>query len=94
MKITEEVKLSMVEQKDATYDFSAALKNLRNLSLENKESTKKHVASLDTLLKTIDQINENIRDNTAKALALKQYAGKYINSEKANDEKTGLRLVE
>ena len=98
VKITEEVKLSMVEQKDATYEFSGALKELRNLSIDNKESTDKHVALLDTLLKTIEQINDIIHDNTTKAGTLKQYAEKYVlnnNKEKAaGNEKTGLKLVE
>jgi len=98
VKITEEVKLSMVEQKDATYEFSGALKELRNLSIDNKGSTDKHVSLLDTLLKTIEQINDIIHDNTIKAGTLKQYAEKYVVNETkgkaAGNEKTGLKLVE
>jgi len=97
VKITEEVKLAMSEQKDATYDFSGALKELRKLSLDNKESTDKHISSLETLLKTIGQINNNIHENTTKAQTLTKYAEKYIlpGSEKGKGiEKTGLKLVE
>jgi methyl-accepting chemotaxis protein len=93
VKITEEVKLSMAEQKDATIDFSGALKDLRNLSIENKESTKKHVDTIVSLLRSLDQISEFIQDNTSKVGTLKQYTEKYIHPDAAG-EKTGLKLVE
>ncbi len=98
VKITEEVKLSMIEQKDATYDFSGALNDLRNMSIDNKESTKKHIEAMNHLIKTIEQIKGNILDNADKTRALKQYLEKYVlqekTSDKRNEEKTGLKLVE
>ncbi len=95
VKITEEVKLSMVEQKDATLDFSGALKDLRKLALENKESTKKHIETLNSLLQTIEEISANIQDNTDKGAALGKYADKYVHGNNGTAvEKTGLKLVE
>jgi methyl-accepting chemotaxis protein len=98
VKITEEVKLSMTEQKDATYDFSGALNELRNMSIDNKDSTKKHIEALNHLIKAIEQIKGNILENANITNTLKQYLEKYVLQEntanKGNEEKTGLKLVE
>ncbi len=93
VKITEEVKVSMTEQKGATDDFGDALKNLRDLSLENKNNIKKFIEDLRQLINYVNEMKKIIDENQNQANSLHNLVAKFV-LENKGEEKTGLKLVE
>jgi hypothetical protein len=93
VKITEEVKIAMIEQKNATDDFTGALTQLRDLSLENKENVKKHLDNLNSLMSFLDEIKKIIVENQDQSNQLHSLVDRFV-LESKEEEKTSLKLVE
>jgi methyl-accepting chemotaxis protein len=93
VKITEEVKLAMTDQKAAIDEFGQALRDLRDLSLDNKEDIKNYLEKLSEVLPLLNRIKVNIHENQNQSLVLQELVGKFLLEDKGN-EKTELKLVE
>ncbi len=93
VKITDEVKVSMSEQKRATDEFNSALIELRNQSIDNKESIKKHIVNLNELILSLDEMNKIIVENLKQANLLQNVVTRFVLEDK-KEEQTGLKLVE
>jgi methyl-accepting chemotaxis protein len=78
VKITEEVKLSMAEQKAATNEFGNSLRELRDMLLGNKDSIKKHIDYLNRLLHSLENMKKIIEDNQGQALKLHSLVDKFV----------------
>jgi methyl-accepting chemotaxis protein len=93
VKITEEVQISMSEQKGATDDFGGALRGLRDLSLDNKSSVGIHVETMSKMILSLEEIKSIVLENQEKAEKMHKLVEKFKLAEK-EEEKTGLKLVE
>ncbi len=93
VKITDEVKLSMTEQKGATDDFGEALRHLRDLFIENKDNIKSHLLNMNELIASMEEIKKIVSENQTQSVLLGKLVNKFV-LEKKSDEVTGLKLVE
>jgi methyl-accepting chemotaxis protein len=82
VRITEDVKNSMVEQKNATEEFNKSLRDLRDLSLQNKGNVKSHVDNLTALISSLEQMKSIIEDNQEHAGILHNLVEKFILEDK------------
>lgn len=94
VRITEEVKLSMIEQKNATDDFSQALVSLRDLTISNSGNIKEHFSTMGIMIEALEKIKGIILSNQEKINDLKVFVDRFILDKSAPEEPTSLKLVE
>lgn len=93
VKITEEVKLAMTEQRNATEDFSAALVNLRDQAIENQSSVQNHIVNMNELMPALETVRVKISENQREAEELHGLVEKFKLA-RESEGATGLKLVD
>ncbi len=93
VQISEEVKFSIQEQNKATDEFAAALKEICDLTFKNKDDVKMHINNLESLIKAVEEIKNNISVNQELAKNLKSLMDKF-NTGETESERSEMRLVE
>jgi len=97
VRITEEVKMAITEQKQSTEDLNAVLRNLRDMTLSNKEYIKSHITILNGLFNSLEKVRDIIQKSQKETNSLQQFVNKFVLEENKKDFReppTGLKLVE
>ncbi len=100
VQITEEIKTSMQEQKVGTDEFSETMRGLRDMALETKAATKKHIESTFSLIASIEEIGEGSQKNRNLIKSMNLLIDRFVLNEEQKSEQgeeteeTSLKLVE
>jgi methyl-accepting chemotaxis protein len=94
VKITEEVKIAMGEQKQATDEFNVTLHDLKNTVLQSKENVKSHLENMNALISAQNEVREIIHANAVLADKLHALVGNFKLGVQHNNKFSNMKLVE
>ncbi len=96
VSVTEEVQLAMTEQKTGTHEFSEIMRNLRDISVETKDSIQSHIEKLNQMILEVEEVNKISDKNSSLSGELMQLIDHFVldDSGDAEQDSTSLKLVE
>lgn len=93
--VTEEVQVAMNEQRTGTHEFAEIMRNLRDISLETKDSIQNHITKLNQLITAVEEIKEISDQNNGMSGELMQLIDHFVLDETEDEaDSTSLKLVE
>lgn len=93
--VTEEVQIAMNEQRTGTHEFAEIMRNLRDISLETKDSIQNHITRLNQLITAVEEIKQISDQNNEMSSELMELIEHFVLDESEPEiDSTSLRLVE
>lgn len=96
VKITEEVKMSIIEQKNATANFNDVTHEIRDMAVLNQDVIRDHLEKLNRLIQTQEALGKILSRNQELSNTLNMIVASFTLDKQADKttETTALKLVE